>query len=100
MAAQGEFPPDMAHTADLRLGYLSPFGSRKLQQSAQERHMRLKVTIYEPWALFFLKNKASPFTVLLNAGNPNRNLDSFVEFPAALISWHHQSSYFRQNQVH
>ena len=81
------------------LAYLSPSGSRKLQQSAQKRHMRLKVTIYESWALFFLK-KAPPFEVLLNAGNPHRNLDSCVEFPAALISWHHQSSYFRQNQVH
>ena len=45
--------------------------------------MRLKVTIYEPWALFFLKNKVPPFEVLLNAGNPP---DSCVEFPAALIS--------------
>ena len=98
MAAQGEFPPDMAHTADLRLP--QPIWLKKIAAKCTKSHMRLKVTIYEPWALFFLKNKASPFTVLLNAGNPHRNLDSCVEFPAALISWHHQSSYFRQNQVH
>ena len=30
MAAQGEFPPDMAHTADLRLGLPQPIWLKKI----------------------------------------------------------------------
>ena len=98
MAAQGEFPPDMAHTADLRLGLPQPIWLKKIAARCTKKPHEIKS--YYLRALGFLKNKAPPFKVLLNAGNPHRNLDSCVEFPAALISWHHQSSYFRQNQVH
>ena len=38
MAAQGEFPPDMAHTADLRLGLPQPIWLKKISKCTKKQH--------------------------------------------------------------
>ena len=42
MAAQGEFPPDMAHTADLRLGLPQPIWLRKIVAKCTKKAHEIK----------------------------------------------------------
>ena len=42
MAAQGEFPPDMAHTADLRLGLPQPIWLKKIAAKCTKKAHEIK----------------------------------------------------------